>query len=815
VEPAAIFTAPLGFRVALGADADTFRSPSAGGGHGRPPAPHEWRAGNERGSAMSTTASPDALAALDLIETKIAVPSVRKQSIPRRALLERLGAASLEARVVTVTAPAGYGKSTLLAEWSVRDTRPFAWVSVDQRDNDPVVFLSHVAAALARSEPVGRQVIQALRSPEGTIWGKILPRLGSYLAARKFPVVVVLDDVHELDAQDCHDAVAALADHVGPGSLLVLAGRGMGSLPVIRLRSAGMLVEITEADLRLSDAEAGELVRSEGVSIDHDEIAELNQHAEGWAAGLYMASRTGVFGHELSRGIREFAGDDRLVVDYFRSVLLSTLAPADVEFLTRTSILESVSGPLADAVLERSDSALRLQAIERSNLFLVPLDRKRRWYRYHHLFRETLKAELEVLEPQLVSSLRLRAAHWYETNGQAEEAVEQARVAGDLEQLAQLVGKFALPIYRSGRVVTLERWLENFADETLVMEFPVVGAFGVWVHALRGRREDARRWLTALERAPDQGPLPDGSRSLVPWIAMLKAVLCRDGSAQMLADAIVADRDLGLSSFWRPQAEVLRGVATLLEGDRDSADAILAEAVEMASAVGASNVSLAGLGGRALMALDRGDFGLTADLVCEGLRLVDEESLDDNTPAGILLAVSARLSLQQGDTESALTATARADRLRPQLTGAIPWLAIQTRLELARAHLSRADPAGARTVYNEARNQLARAGNLGSLNAQAAELQRQLSGAESGSGRRATSLTDTELRVLLLLTTHLSFREIAERRFVSRNTVKSQAIAIYRKLGATSRTEAVEIAAGLGLVDAGAGSGPWLATARA
>ena len=757
---------------------------------------------------MTTQERAHGLTTLDLVEAKITIPPVRKHAVSRLALLERLAAASPDARVVTVTAPPGYGKSTLLAEWSARDARPFAWVSVDQRDNDPVVFLSHVAAALARSEPVGRPVIQALRSPDASIWAKTLPRLGSYLAARRLPVVLVLDDVHELEAQDSRDAVAALADQLGYGSLLVLAGRGMASLPVIRVRSAGMLDEITEADLRLSDVEAGELLRNEGVRITDSEIAGLNRHVEGWAAGLYMASLTGALEQDLPRGIGDFGGDDRLVVDYFRFELLSSITPADAEFLTRTSILERVCGPLCDAVLERSDSAQRLQVIERSNLFLVPLDRKRRWYRYHHLFREMLKAELELLEPQLIPKLRLRAADWYEDNGQAEEAVEQAKAAGDLERVAQLVSKFALPMYRSGRVVTLERWLENFADETLVARFPVVGAFGVWVHALRGRREDARRWLTAVERAPERGPLPDGSQSLVPWIAMLKALLCRDGSAQMLADASVAHRELGPSSFWRSQVMVLRGVATLFEGDRDAADAIFAQAVEMASAVGASNVSLAGLGERALIALDRGEFALAADLVDQGLRLVDEESLDDNTPAGILLAASARLSLQRGDTSSALKATARADRLRPQLTGAIPWLGIQIRLELARAHLSRADPGAARTVYNEARNQLAGAGDFGSLSSQAAELQQQLSGAESARGRRATSLTDTELRVLLLLTTHLSFREIAERRFVSRNTVKSQAIAIYRKLGATNRSEAVTMAADLGLVDAGAVPAP-------
>jgi LuxR family maltose regulon positive regulatory protein len=749
--------------------------------------------------ACAKTEAPP-IQTLDIIETKITVPSTRRSVVARRALLDRLASVPADVRMITVTGPAGYGKSTLLAAWAEHDPRPTAWVSVDRRDNDPVILLSHVAGALDSSEPVGRRVVQVLQAPDMSLWGKIVPRLGSYLAARRIPVALVLDDVHELETPDCRDALTALADHLGDGSVLVLSGRHL-ALSLVRLRSAGRLVEIGEADLRLSDQEAEEIVSNEGVTLDSEAIVELNRHTEGWAAGLYMAAiGSRADPKPLSGG--QFKGDDRLVVDYLRSELLSSLPDSDVEFLTRTSVVERMCGDLCDAMLERSDSAARLQAIERSNLFLVPLDRMREWYRYHHLFREMLSAELQVREPHRIPALRLRAVEWYAANGLPMEAVEQALSSGADDRAAELMAECALTVYRTGRVVTLERWLAAFADERQLKRFPVVGAFGVWVHALRGRDRDAARWLAAIESAPSNGPLPDGSPSLDSWLAILRALLCQQGAAEMLADATRASRELAPTSFWRPQMLVLLGLATMITGDRDAADPILAEAVELGSSLGAFNVSLTGLAERALIALDRGEPTRAKELIEEGIRIVEEGALDENGPAGILQAAAARVFIQQGDTPSALEAIARADRLRSVLTRAIPTLAVQTRLELAHAQLALANPGIARQLHDEARQILSRTGDLGLLSLQADELHEQIKNADTTRGRWASGLTTAELRLLPLLSTHLTFAEIGERLFITRNTVKTHAISIYRKLGVSSRNEAVEVAAELGLLDA-------------
>jgi LuxR family maltose regulon positive regulatory protein len=716
-------------------------------------------------------------------------------------LVNRLRTAR-NARVVSIAAPAGYGKSTLLAQWAARDRRPFAWVSVDHRDNDPVVLLTHVAAAVDGIEELDPRVFRSLAAGGSSMWATSLPRLGAALGSLHGPFVLVLDDVHKLHERDCHDVLSALALHVPNGSQLVLAGRMEAGVPIAKIRAGGGLLEVGHAQLALSDSEAHSLLRGAGLEVDDVDARELNGRAEGWAAGLYLAVLSLRSGPTAPRTAASFAGDDRFVSDYFRSEHLSHVSPKQLRFLTRSALLHRMTGPLCDAVLERTDSARMLESLEQANLFVVALDHHREWYRYHHLFKDMLRSELERREPELVSELNRRAAAWSLENEKPECAIEYAAAAGDLDLVAALVDRFAFPFYRTGRVATVERWLAPFDDHVLLRRYPSVATFGTWVHALRGRPADAERWAYAVETSEYEGAMPDGTASLAPCAALVRALLCRHGVEQMRADADTAGEGLSPSSPWRPVALLLQGAGALLLAEAEEAEAIFARAAELAAGSGAVYVGVVAHAELALLALERGDIDAAEEHVHESRSFVGDEQIGDYVPTALLLAASARVAVRRRAGTLARRELTLAQRLRPQLTHAISWFAVQSQLELAVGHLALEDPAGARALVREAKQVLRHRPSLGTAVRRAEELQRQLATSAGQGEGWASTLTTAELRLLPLLTTHFSFREIADRLFVSRNTVKTQAISVYRKLDASSRSEAVARAVRLGLVDA-------------
>ena len=730
----------------------------------------------------------------DLLEAKLRVPVVRPGSVPRSPLLKRLQASDAHSFVV-VLAPAGYGKTTMLAQWAARDGRPFAWVSIDGDDNDPVVLTRSVAAALSHAQLVDSSAAPTIR------------RLTSALISAEAPFVLVLDNVHELRSRESARAVAALAEHIPEGSTLVLAGRVLPRLPIARARAAGRLIEVGVDELALSRREVELLLRGVGVEPEEADVAELTDRTEGWAVGAYLAAlalkdQTAQPGQPIAA-----RGDDRFVADYFDFEYLSRLGPKSIRFLTRTAILDRMCGPLCDVLLESDGSASRLESFARVNLFLVPLDRRRGWYRYHHEFREFLLAELERREPELVPELNRRAAEWYEGEDACEAAIPHARATGDFDRIARLVGRLALPACSTGRVATVEGWLDGFDDERRLEQHPTVGVLGAWVHLWRGRPAAAKRWLDAAVGTSVDSAMPDGSRSLEPWVALLRAAMCRSGVEQMRVDAEIALRDLGPSSGWRPAALLLRGVAQLLLGDDCCGDESLAEAAETAESIGATSIQMLALAERCLLASGREDDAGAEALALKARALTDVDQLGDDAMSALAFAASARLGLRGQDVTSARADLLKAQELAPQLTYALPWCSMQTNLELARADLAQLDPPGARGWLSAADEILSRRPRLGTLVAESKALQAQEGRVAELCEGRAAGLTTAELRLLPLLTTHLSFREIAQRFYVSRNTVKTQAISVYRKLNVSSRSEAIARATELGLVHPEAAAG--------
>ena len=336
--------------------------------------------------------------AFELSVVKLLRPLVRPGTIRRSSLIERLTRDDPRP-IVSVVAPAGYGKTTLLSQWAERNGHAFAWVSVDEGDNDPKILLAYIAAALDAVEPVSERVFDALASPASSIPGSVVPRLGNAFSSMTCPVALVLDDVHALHNSECRAALSVLADHVPGGSRLVLAGRGEPPLRVARLRAERKILEIGPGDLSLTREEASALLRAAEVALGEDDVTELHRRTEGWAVGLYLAALYLREGGSPGGAAASFGGDDRFVSEYVESELLSRISQQQRAFLTQTAVLERLCGPLCDAVLDHDGSVAVLADLARSNLLLVPLDRRGQWYRYHHLFRDMLLAELERAEP--------------------------------------------------------------------------------------------------------------------------------------------------------------------------------------------------------------------------------------------------------------------------------------------------------------------------------------------------------------------------------------------------------------------------------
>jgi LuxR family transcriptional regulator, maltose regulon positive regulatory protein len=400
-----------------------------------------------------------------------------------------------------------------------------------------------------------------------------------------------------------------------------------------------------------------------------------------------------------------------------------------------------------------------------------------------------------------VPELNRRAAAWCEANGAPAESRRYAAAAGDLDTVARLVATHALPAFAEGRVAELESWLDGFDDPAVLERYPAVAVLGSWIHALGNRPGQAEQWLEAATHSRFKGQVPDGTRSLEPWLALVRAALCRDGVDRMLCDAETAAAGLARRSSWRPTALVLKAMAHLLLGDDDSAEEVLAEAVDAAASVGATATRRLALAERSLLATAVGDHSLAAELAYAARSPGPDGRHPTDVTRAIELAASARVELRGGDWHRARTDIESATPLALSLGNALPWLAVQASLELARAHLALLDVTAAGELLSSAESILDRSSSLGVLALQAKAVRAELRALAREKGRRQSSLTAAELRLLPLLTTRLSFREIGARLHVSRHTVKTQAIAIYRKFGVSSRNEAIDRAAELGLVD--------------
>jgi LuxR family transcriptional regulator, maltose regulon positive regulatory protein len=530
-----------------------------------------------------------------LLETKLYVPRSRRRVVPRPRLAERLDRGT-ESKLVLVSAPAGFGKTTLVAEWlatgpAAPTERSAAWLSLDRGDNDPASFWAYVIAALRTAAPeVGASAVALLQARQPPPIQLVLTTLLNDLGAIAGDSVLVLDDYHVIDSRDVQDGMAFLLDHVPPRLHLVIASRADPALPLARMRARGELVEIRAAELRFTpDEVAAYLNGMMGLQLTARDVAALEARTEGWIAALQLAALSMQGREDIAGFIAGFAGDDRYIVDYLVEEVLQRQPEHVRSFLLQTSILSRMNGSLCDAVTGQDGGTAMLEALDRGNLFLVPLDDRRQWYRYHHLFADVLRARLLDERPDDVPDLHRRASNWYEQNGERPEAIRHAMAAEDFERAADLV-ELAMPALRQGRQdATLRRWLEALPDELFrvrpVLNMGYVGALMVRgeTQGVEARLRDVERWLSTTTDIPDGPQAPSAEmvvvdreafRGLPSAIAMYRAgqsLVSGDVPATMTHARRALDLAREDDYFGRGAAAALLGLAYWTTGDLEAA----------------------------------------------------------------------------------------------------------------------------------------------------------------------------------------------------------------------------------------------------
>jgi LuxR family transcriptional regulator, maltose regulon positive regulatory protein len=676
--------------------------------------------------------------------------SATGRAVVRTALLNRL-CGTADGTIVTLVAPAGFGKTTLLAQWAERDRRPVLWIDLEPEDDDAEILESRLEEIADRPS-----------------------------------LLVVVDDVHVLRSPDALAAFERLLDQTAYGTSVAFAARRPPALPLPRLRAEGRLLELGTNELTLKGREAETLLRRAGVLLPRHETAALAERLEGWPAALFLAALSLHHGAQAST----VGGDDRFLADYLETEHLACLSSAQRQFAMQTSVLAELTSEACDSLLARSDSAEMLESLEGAGV-AVPLDHRRRRYRYPRIVRDLLSTELTRSDPETARALHRAAAGRAVEIGAVEEALEHAAAAGDVKRVADLAERLAVSACGRGRLDAVERWLDLVPDDDAEAH-PDLCIAASWLYALRGRAGNAQHWADTAMRGLNGGD---------PRLAVLRGLRCRDGADQMLDDTSAACDALPPGHPWRPAAVLGRAAALLLAGDTARAEEELVEAVELATAAGATELAILGLGLHSLLAVDENDRPDAEAFAAEAASLSTADGPTQSLVALLLETVDARNSACRGDLAQAAAALERAELLLPQATPAVPWLSAFALLELVRVRLALADADGARALLRRVSDTFRVRPRLGVLVERQAELDRRTRALSEPEGRWATSLTPAEQRLLPLLATHLSFREIGERLYVSRNTVKTQAIAVYRKFGVTSRSAAIERAAALGLIE--------------
>ncbi len=716
--------------------------------------------------------------------------------VPRDALVDQVG--GRQGEVVVVSAPPGYGKSTFLADLATADQRPAAWVSLTAAENEAATLLTYIALALDQVEPVEAGCIAALWTHPPKLGSSSLQGFAAMLAARRRPFMLLLDDVHELVSRDALDVLPVLMSEVPVDSCIVLASRSAIPLPLGRIRVKRRLVEVGPAELAFDVPEAATLFDALGVDLPAHDRVTLVEHTEGWPVAVYLAALALRTGRSSTATLTEhLVGRHRYVVEYLAEEMFAQLDPSVASFLMDASCLERLSGEVCDDILERSGSGRLLDELQRQTLLVVPLDDHRGWYRFHHLLAQFLQGELALRSPNRSAHVHRRASEWCDDHGDADGAVTHAVRAGDFDRAESLVMRwFATMTTQGPHIPTVAHWVGLFPDAELHRR-PHLMALSAWGCFDRGE-PGAAQWL---ERAAAAlvAHHPADAAPLGPEVALAAArmVIAPLAPAEMTQEASYVHDMVGLGDG-HPAACLILGAAAFMRGDEAEAVARLREgaATRLVRPISVANC----LAHLAIVDIENGRWAQAEVAARRARELVDDAT--SVTTVVLVLAVRVLVESHAGRSDAV-----EADRemCRQHLTGLVdvaPWLNLQVRILLARDALLRASRVEAATWVDEAAAILDTMDGATRVARQLAALRREVTTTRDRTHSFGPmSLTTAELRVLRLLPTHLSIAEIADRHYVSRNTVKSQTIAIYRKLGASSRHGAIQVAVAAGLLE--------------
>ncbi len=642
-----------------------------------------------------------------LLRTKFYVPAPRPQIVERPRLLERLDD-SVGRRLTLVAAPAGFGKTTLLSAWVHSRRRPVAWLSLDAGDNDPARFWTYVIGALQRVEgDLGKALLPALQSPQPPPAETLLTGLINALLELERPLSLILDDYHHIEAPPIQEALAFLVEHLPPHLLhVVVAGRTDPPLPLARWRARVQLAELRAADLRFTQEEAHAFLTGVmGLALTTEDVAALETRTEGWITGLQLAALSLQGRRDVPDFVRAFTGSHRYVLDYLVEEVIQR-EPEEVQaFLLRTSILNRLCAPLCEALEGSGDpdgAQEMLEYLEQANLFLVPLDEERRWYRYHHLFGDLLRARAHARPEVEVPTLHRRAGRWYEGQGLIDEALHHALAAGDYERAAELVEAHALARLTHGELVTLQRWMQALPED-LILRRPWLSTYYAWALALICDLQEVERWLESAASALPPELDEEEREKLLGHAATIRAYAA---TLEGCAEEILSQGRRALELL--PEEDrVARSVVTfslgggeLLQGNLGAAEAAFAEAGRLGMESGNVHLGVSALATEAALTVAKGELRRAWTTYEETLERSTDAKGELLPFAATVLSGMAQLAYERNELESAHELVRRGLRLAEQ------W---GNEAALAGLHMTLIDILRAQGRYDTALQALAKA----------------------------------------------------------------------------------------------------------
>jgi LuxR family maltose regulon positive regulatory protein len=712
--------------------------------------------------------------------------------VPSDHVLERLTSPTM--RVGVITAPAGYGKTSHAAVLLRRDQRPAAWIDLEDRHTDPSVLLTDLLAALTSVTDFDSSGLGVGGSDH--VATELAPALGRALRRCREPFLLVLDDVQRVDAPPTSDLIEAIVCNVPPRSSVVLAGRSCRLNALSRLRVDPTLVEIGVDALALDADEVRAVLVGMGVSAVDDEAQRLAVETEGWPVGVRLAGLAALRGVDPDdrSGV---SGRDAAVLDYFDSEWLGNLTDDERDFLGRVSVLDWMSAALCNELLGRDDSGKVLHRIFTDRRLVIPLDRRESAYRMHGLLREALVTDFERRDASAVREVHRRASSWFEAEGDIDRAVHHAVAADDFDRAVQLVVDHTPAYYTTGRYSTITRWVESIPQERVVnsTELCLCGALGVLGV---GDAAAVSVWLMLGESAAAASE-PDSFAALC--LLNLRCVTSAGPARRAVADAAVAHDGLR-PGIWHAATCLTYGAWSFMVGDDEVAVKVLTEGAAEAALFGAIAIEAHCTVNLAIVAHFEGDTARAWSLARRARSLTVEHGLERAQGMAVVSSLAALAAASTGDPGTARAEWQRARLQLSYMEGLNGYANVQARIALAHTSLLLADRVGVETLLRETRELLVSLPDATRAHAQVAQLEDMVRHLRTHSAIGVSSLTTAELRVLHYLPTNLSLADIGSRLYVSRYTVKTHCAAIYRKLNATSRSEAVEAARRFGLLDA-------------